>query len=148
MNTLLVTLILVTCFAANADEQIKAQARNIAQEYNIDAELFVALVDLESNFQVAAFNKRTKDYGLTQINAYNIKALNLDAKRLLTDPEYNLRAGAQILAWFQRTYAHREPDWFCRFNVGTGRLGPKRIKLCMKYVDLINSRRPLTVAKD
>ncbi len=146
MSTLFTFLLLIS--NANADEQIKTQARSIATEYGIEAELFVALVDLESNFQVGAYNARTRDYGLTQINAYNIKALNLDAARLLTDPEYNLRAGAQILAWFQKTYAHREPEWFCRFNVGTGRLGPKRTKLCFKYVDLINSRRALTVAKD
>ncbi len=145
---MLSTLVLMLSMGAAADEGLKAQASAIAIEYSLDPTLFVALVELESNFQVGAYNSRTMDYGLTQVNAYNVRAMGLDADRLLTDPQYNLRAGAQILAWFKRVYAPREPLWFCRYNVGTGPMGPKRQSNCLKYVKLLNNRIPVMVAKD
>jgi soluble lytic murein transglycosylase-like protein len=139
-------LLLLLGLSAVADDGLRAQARTIASQHDLDPELFVALIEVESQFKVGAFNARTRDYGLTQINEYNVKALNLDRRRLLTDPAYNLNAGATVLKYFKRRYAHKEKLWYARYNCGTF-TGTFKSK-CVKYANLINAKRGYTVAKD
>ena len=43
-------------------------------------------------------------------------------------------AGVEILKYFQGRYASKERKWWCRYNVGTGRLGPIRRANCEKYI--------------
>ena len=118
--------------SATPKECLKATAFQVAAEEGVDPFIFIAIVEHESRWKVSAYNKRSRDYGLAQINEYNVKALKLDKRRLLQDPEYNLRVGARILARIQRRYGHEHLYW-TRFNVGYGKLGPKRQELALKY---------------
>jgi soluble lytic murein transglycosylase-like protein len=127
---------------------IQKLTNEVAIQYGLDAELFSAIIAQESSFRVSAYNRKTQDYGLGQINIKNVKALKLDKKRLLTDARYNLEVSAKILSQMQKRYAHKEPSsWYCRYNVGTGKLGATRTKNCIKYANLINNKlQKLTVA--
>jgi soluble lytic murein transglycosylase-like protein len=148
MKYAVVTLLVIWAAQATANQQLRGLASEVAQQYNLDPELFSAIVEQESSWNVSAYNAATADYGLTQINEYNVKALNLDRERLLTDPRYNLEAGAKILSYFQKRYAHKERLWFARYNCGTRALPLVNQPKCMKYAELINNRRPLTVAME
>ena len=106
----------------------------VSSKYNLDPILFSAIIATESNYRVDAVNERTKDYGLTQISIGNVKAYKLSIKKLLTDVNYGLDAGAKILSWFKVKYAIKEPKfWFCRYNVGTRSLKGNLGKICKRY---------------
>lgn len=117
---------------------IKAQAIiESANKFCLDAVLLAAIIAVESGFRQDVVNTKTKDYGMTQINEYNIKARKLSKKMLLEDINYNVGAGALILAEKKR-FATREPTtWYCRYNVGTGAYA-KIEKPCAKYVNKVN----------
>lgn len=94
----------------------------IALKYGVEPQLLKAIVTVESNGDHTAINPKTLDYGIGQINLKTAEAYNMDIQRLITDREYSLRMAAKVLSWFQKTYAHREPDtWVCRYNVGTAK---------------------------
>lgn len=134
--------------AETPKECLKLTAYEIASQYNLDPDLFIAIVEHESRWKVNAVNTKSRDYGLTQISYKNIEALGLSKERLLTDPEYALREGAKVLSYMHRRFKH-EPTWFCRYNVGTvktltGTLAGK----CLKYASKISKElNKLNVAR-
>jgi soluble lytic murein transglycosylase-like protein len=112
-----------------------------AAKHGLDPVLLSAIGAVESNYYVGAVNSRSNDFGLMQINATNIKKLGLSKKRLLTDIEYSIEAGASILAWFKSRYAKKEPrNWFCRYNWGTRNLKGVGGKICKKYAAKVRRR--------
>lgn len=113
-------------------------------EFNIPCELYTAILAQESMFQLDAFNIKTQDYGIAQINIKTIKAYKFDKHLLLTDLRYSIRAGAKVLSWFTR-YKSKESNWACRYNVGTGSLRDKKLKKCLKYSSLVNRYRYKTL---
>ena len=113
-------------------------------EFNIPCELYTAILAQESMFQLDAFNYKTQDYGIAQINIKTIKAYKFDKHLLLTDLKYSIRAGAKVLSWFSR-YKSRESHWFCRYNVGTASLRDKKLKKCLKYSSLVDRYRYKTL---
>jgi soluble lytic murein transglycosylase-like protein len=136
---LYVVLLLSQLVMAQEPRELRAQAYNIALEYKLDPHLFVAIIELESAFKVNAYNSKTQDYGLVQINLHNIRSMKLNRKRLLKDADYNLRAAASILQYMHGRYAY-EPEWYCRYNVGVGRLKGFRKRTCAKYAWLVQQR--------
>lgn len=148
---LAVTLISLESFAADkVIRQMAAIQRTVDMEiakkifskcikYNIPCEIYVAIIAQESMFKVNAFNKKTQDYGIAQINIRNIKAYNIDVKKLLSDVDYSLEQGAMILAWFYKVYGKKEPKtWYCRYNIGTSTLTDKRLQSCNNYLNKVN----------
>lgn len=113
-------------------------------EFNIPYELYTAMLAQESMFQLDAFNVKTQDYGIAQINIRTIEAYRFDKHLLLTDLRYSVRAGAKVLSWFTR-YKSKESNWQCRYNVGTGPLRDKKLKKCLKYASLVNRYRYKTL---
>lgn len=61
------------------------------------------------------------DFGISQINYKTAKRYKLNLTALLTDLEYSINAGAKVLSWFYKTYAHKEKNWFVRYNCGTAK---------------------------
>ncbi len=124
---------------ATPKECLKLTAYNIALEYKLDPWLFIAIIEHESRFKVNAYNRKSQDWGLSQINIANINKLNLDKKRLLTDPDYNLREGAKVLSYMHKRFKH-EPQWFARYNCGTRKTltGTLQSK-CLMYAGKINN---------
>lgn len=64
--------------------------------------------------------KCTGDYGIGQINGRVWKeALNLDTKKLKTDPKYAIMMTAKILANYKKRYGNKELNWYTRYHSGT-----------------------------
>ncbi len=135
MITLIVILFtIIIIHEADGAEQISRNAPHLATEYIIEVEnisnkyceeykipcnVFKAILAVESNYSVEAFNKKTKDYGIGQINEKTIASLKLDKTRLLTDLDYSIKKSAQILKYFYVRFHKREKHWYARYNVGT-----------------------------
>lgn len=116
-------------------EQLSIKINQAALARGLCPYLVAGIVALESEFKINAVNRKSKDYGLMQINKYNIKARGLNKARLLKDADYNLKFGTTILAEFKARY---DSDWICRFNIGTTRVPTKKqIKKCATYTRLV-----------
>ena len=120
--------------------QLTVAIYSSARKYNLSPRLLAAIMGLESNYNLMAYNSKTDDLGLMQINRYNIKAYKFDAKRLMTDIQYSVDAGAKILSWFAKTYRKKEPNiWMSRYNVGT-RKSAIHSKTAKHYLKLVRQR--------
>lgn len=89
----------------------------VSGKYRVPGNVISSIAFVESSYKLDAVNKASNDYGIMQVNDWNVKALKLDKARLLTDLEYSLDAGVQILAWFVKRYPLREA--IMRYNCGT-----------------------------
>jgi soluble lytic murein transglycosylase-like protein len=90
------------------------------EQYQVPCRVYTAVLATESMYKLGAVNSRTSDLGIAQINPETARSLGLDQKRLTTDLEYSVNAGAQVLAWFYKTYRTEEPrTWVARYNCGT-----------------------------
>lgn len=61
------------------------------------------------------------DYGISQIHYKNLKRFNFDKERLLTDLQYSVDAGAQVLSQYSKYARHQPKSWPCRYNQGLRR---------------------------
>lgn len=91
----------------------------LSNEFNIKPKRLAAILAQESRYKLDAINKKTKDYGIAQINHKTIDRYGFDKERLLTDLEYSVKAGAIVLADLKKGFAHKEEDYWCRYNAGT-----------------------------
>lgn len=105
-----------------------------AHKYNLPPNLLAAVAMVESRYYVGAVNKKSNDFGIMQVNQYNIDAMGLSKKRLLTDIEYSIDSGARILAYFaKRYYVQEGRDWVCRYNIGTRKKTSALEAICKRY---------------
>jgi hypothetical protein len=89
--------------------------------HKLDAKLVRAIIQVESEWK-NLYNKKTKDFGLMQINIYNIKALGLNQDKMQNNPFYNVTEGIKILAWFRDRYERKlGKRWLTKYNCGTRR---------------------------
>lgn len=95
-----------------------------SDQYELDPELMVAIVKVESNFVPAVMacwqsprpgEEFTCDHGLGQINDIWVKQWNLDVMKLVHDESYNLGVVARLLAQLKQQFGD-EPDWFGRYH--------------------------------
>lgn len=109
-----------------------------ASIYNIHPHLISAIARVESSYYLGAINKKSNDFGIMQVNQFNIDAYGFDKNRLLGDYDYSVQAGTAILAWFLARYPWEEA--VRRYNCGTRRecinwKGPKRyLRLVKKFL--------------
>lgn len=107
-----------------------------SKKYNVPPKVYTAMLMQESAYRLNAVSKACgvldldkyeeacvySDFGMSQINYKTAKKYKMNLTELLTDLEYSINAGAEILSWFHKTYAKREPQmWFTRYNCGTAR---------------------------
>jgi len=104
----------------------------MCKKYNVDCRLVTAIQRQESTYRLNAVNPKG-DKGIMQVSAWNIKKRKLNAQRLLTDLEYSIEQGVRILSEFKYWYKDKELDWWVRYNIGTGKRGPKLNKIAEKY---------------
>jgi len=104
----------------------------VSRRYRLNPRLMVAIAFQESSLTLEAVRQVRgisleenssndlitvgSDFCMMQINAGNISRLGLDAKKLLTDAEYCIEAGARILRDFQKKYGDLERNWWSRYN--------------------------------
>jgi hypothetical protein len=79
-------------------------------------------------------NKKTKDYGIAQINIRNIKHYKMNKNRLLTDLQYSIDNGVLIMAYFKNRYEKTlGKKWIAKYNCGT-RVGCENWKSSKLYL--------------
>lgn len=96
--------------------QLAKAIQKVAKEMGIKPERLAAILAQESRYTLNAVNRRSKDYGIAQINHKTIESFGFDKQRLLTDLEYSVKAGAIVLADFKRMYGKREKNYWSRYN--------------------------------
>jgi soluble lytic murein transglycosylase-like protein len=117
---------------------IKHEIKAAALRHGLSPGLYLAIVTHESRLDLQAYNTKTHDTGLAQVNRQTAKTWKLDALRLKHDYKYNLNSGALILADFRRRYESREPKtWPCRYNLGSKPIVGPRLAACLRYLDKI-----------
>lgn len=119
--------------------EIALIVNRLTKQHGIDWKLLVALIAQESSFRVNAMNcakgyqqvaaqvwelvdktELCQDFGPTQINYKNVKVLQLDINRLLSDWEYSLTETLKILTKLKRTYQEKDPIfWWARYHSST-----------------------------
>lgn len=119
---------------ANKVDKVIEQA---CSSYKLDCKLFKAILAQESMFSASAFNGKTMDYGIGQINRKTASAMGLDVNRLRTDLDYSVNNSAKILAYFQTRYRSKERLWYCRYNIGTKVMDARTLKRCHNYSQLV-----------
>jgi soluble lytic murein transglycosylase-like protein len=70
------------------------------KEYGVDQGLLETIAVVESNMNPKAVHRNSDgsfDVGLMQINSTWVKTLGLDRDKLISDPCYNVMAGARVL---------------------------------------------------
>lgn len=92
--------------------------------HKVPAVVLQAIAFIESSYIVASVNSKSNDYGIMQVNHYNVKAYKFNKLRLLTDIQYSINAGAEVFRWFYKRYPLEEA--VMRYNCGTR---PRCVKL-------------------
>lgn len=87
----------------------------VYQKCGQDAQLFAAILMQESRYKLDAVNKKSKDYGISQVNHRTAKALGLNKARLLTDLEYSVSAGVRVMTQLKTTFGS-DPTYWTRYN--------------------------------
>jgi hypothetical protein len=111
------------------DEQerdtIASQMSVAIKKYNIEPQVFVAIIDTESNFQADKVSS-TGDLSLAQINVkvwnkeFNRMNLPLMVKeKVKEDQEYALEKMAQILNIIKQRYEKTDRRWYARYHSNT-----------------------------
>lgn len=108
-----------------------------SEKHGVDAKTVVAIYGVESDYRLNIINKASNDYGIGQINSYNVKRLNLDKHRLLTDLDYSVEQSIKIFKWFYKRYGI--PDAIMRYNCGTAKSCIKRDSV-QEYLKRVNKR--------
>lgn len=89
-------------------------------KFSIPPHVYAAILSAESDYRLYVSNDKTKDYGIAQINTYNIKAYKFSKWRLSKDLDYSIWAGAKVLSWFYKTYRSKGlEEVIKRYNCGT-----------------------------
>ena len=100
-------------------ELLSSSFHKASQTYGIPADVLQALAFVESSYRVNAINFKSNDFGIMQINEFNIKAYGFSKQKLLTDVDYSINAGAKVFKWFYDRYPLDEA--IKRYNCGTRR---------------------------
>lgn len=94
--------------------------------FDVDPILVTQIMLTESKGDPNAFNKRTHDYGLMQINKHTAKAMHFN-ERCLKNWECNLKAGIRIISVLQQYKRYRP----CMYNVGPNTR--RKYNSCLTY---------------
>ena len=94
----------------------------IAHTHKIDPRLLTAIMAQESKYDVTKKNCNERyctDFGIAQINWKTADVYNFDRNLLTSDLEYSINAGAIVLAEIKARYAHKEEDYWTRYNASS-----------------------------
>ncbi len=106
---------------------LAAQVQRMAKKYDLNQQELLRVILHESKGVENAYNERSDDYGLMQINRATADERHISLECLL-DWKCNLEAGAQILSDL-----HDQKDFrICLYNVGKHGYNKKK-KRCLAY---------------
>jgi len=133
----------------NIDKSYAMNLSNViykmCKKYNLPKHIYTAILMQESNYHLDAvagisgyYNgkviKVKTDFGIAQIHWKNVKNKKLNIDKLLNDIVYSVEEGAKILSFFKKKYAHKEKDWWVRYNCGQKNIDRD---VCQKYKKLV-----------
>ena len=106
-------------------DEIAILLADISKKFNIKPEIFVAIIDTESNFSSERISS-TGDLSMAQINVdmwnREFKRMRLpliDKERVQSDLEYAFSFMAEILNILKIRFQHNDTEWFARYHSGT-----------------------------
>jgi soluble lytic murein transglycosylase-like protein len=109
----------------------------VALEIGVNPKEYAAILAQESMYKLDAKNcwgNVCHDYGIAQINKKTIEAFKFDKKKLLTDLEYSVKAGAIVLADFKKMYGKKEVDFWTRYNASCPEKRQKYKQLVTRFL--------------
>ena len=106
------------------ERELRALARQMAERYGVDPDVFVRLIQQESGFNPTARNERTGATGLSQVMAATAQdpGFGVTPLRDRLDPTESLRFGAEYLAAMLRKYDGDYPLALAAYNAGFGKV--------------------------
>lgn len=104
---------------------LATEIKRLSDAYGVSPYTIARIILVESRGLPYAYNKRTNDYGLMQLNSHTMKAYGI-TKRCALTWQCNLEAGIMILSEIS-------DGRICRYNVGSGKLKTEKLKRCLKY---------------
>lgn len=106
----------------------------VSSKHHVNPIKISAILRQECGYKLKCINAISKDYGIGQINHKTIKAFNFDKQKLLTDLNYSVEAAAIVLSDFKKRYAHKEKDFWTRYNSSNKEKREKYRKLVARYL--------------
>jgi soluble lytic murein transglycosylase-like protein len=106
------------------ERELRDLARQMAERYGIDPDIYVRLIETESSFNPTARNERTGATGLAQVMGPTAQdpGFGVTPLRDRLDPVENLRFGAEYLAAMLRKYDGDYSRALAAYNAGPGRV--------------------------
>jgi hypothetical protein len=113
-----------------------------ARRFKLDSNMLTAILAQESLYNMKAKNctkgyetmllshsspptvitkvrKVCSDFGIGQIHYKTINRHKFNIHKLSTDLQYSVKASATVLYHFKKRYAHKESNWWTRYNSPT-----------------------------
>ena len=134
--------------------QISNAIHKASRRFNVDKHLLTAIFRQESNFKVTAIGRRKglvmvsdgrdityeeqavmADFGISQIYYKTAVHYKFDIKRLTTDLQYSINAGAKVLSEFKKQFGREDPFFWLRYNCGAR--GTTNRDTCQIYKALV-----------
>ena len=106
------------------ERELRALARQMAERYGVDPDIFVRLIQQESSFNPTAVNPDTGATGLAQIMGPTAQdpGFGVTPIRDRLDPVESLRFGAEYLSAMLRRYEGDYPRALAAYNAGFGKV--------------------------
>ncbi len=87
-----------------------------SKKYGINPNLYAAILMQESGYNPKAVNKKSQDFGLSQINKNTVSTFRFSKLKLMTDIPYSIEAGAIVLHDIKLRYEKKESHYWTRYN--------------------------------
>lgn len=132
----IILMLLITHGAKNMvpPKELAKEIIRLSAIYKVDPEHATRVILVESRGVETAYNAKSNDFGLTQINIVNAKAMGINSKCLF-NWRCNLKHGIQIMA--RKKHARK-----CAYNLGIkGSRDVKKQKICEIYENKLASLR-------
>jgi soluble lytic murein transglycosylase-like protein len=145
----------VEVITAARQAEIEQYIEEYSTLYDIDADLTRAIIQVESDGVITAFNVNSngsRDYGLMQINDCNHEWLETELG--ITDwydPRQNIRAGCYILGQLHRQYDGNLHKVLMAYNMGPSRMmrlwrkGIRSSSYSRKVVKILNQIKEVNI---
>lgn len=106
------------------ERELRDLARQMAERYGVDPDIYVRLIQQESSFNPAAVNPDTGATGLAQIMGPTAQdpGFGVAPIRDRLDPVESLRFGAEYLSAMLRRYEGDYPRALAAYNAGFGKV--------------------------
>jgi len=125
-------------------KKLSAIIDKYSRKFDVDWEIIVAILKVESNFNVKAVNYKSNDFGIGQINIINMKHYGFDLGKQLTDVDYAVHNTCLILYDLKQKYNTKSQgvfQWFTRYHSYTSNYRKIYYEKLKKYLIILKKGR-------